>query len=85
MRSALHPEPVGHFSLPRCPETQPVPPLGHPHCSAAAMESHVCDEGGQSEVIQQETHTHNTHKAAAEVLMCVDVAFFPPQVAVPMH
>lgn len=54
LRSAVHPEPVWHLSLSRCPETQPVPPLSHPHRSASTMESYVGNERDQPEVIRQE-------------------------------
>ena len=49
--SALHPEPVGHFSLPWHPETQLVPPPSGSYCSAATVESNICHERGQPEVI----------------------------------
>lgn len=49
--SALHPEPVGHFSLPWHPETQLVPPPSSSYCSAATVESNICHERGQPEVI----------------------------------
>lgn len=52
--SAVHTQPVGHISLPRCPETQPVPPLSHSHCSAATVEPHICHERSQPEVFKQE-------------------------------
>lgn len=78
LRSAVHPQPVRHLGLPRRAETQLVPPVGHPHCSAPAVEPHVSDEGHQPEVIfcQHDLKVARDRKAGAGMLMMLFLSLF---------
>lgn len=75
LRSAVHPQSVRHLGLPRCPETQLVPPVGHPHCPAPTVEPHVSDEGHQPEVTFASTNRSCTEPGGKTRRQNVNVVF----------
>lgn len=76
--SAVHSEPDWHFSLPWCTETQLIPPVSRSYCSAATVESYICHERSQPEVIEQVTDkVYITGNLSSPLIVFMYMVFLP--------